>query len=157
MDGLCAIRDGVLGSCRLEAVSRSYTVTNLTTVPLESFPELFDDETHERLDKAVNEADDFDSLSGDWRHRVLLTTMVALGEDMDRKYINGQEEKMAVNTHGGLRDVLSFAWERKTYREIRNLGAFLQFFLPLLCTYVLNRCCASHFQGTSIRRRRASI
>jgi len=98
-------------------------------MPLESLRVLdrFDDATHLKLDKSVNEAveglSDLVPLSN---YAVLLNTIIARSENaLDRQYLDMLAATKLIKTHGELRDMLVSAWERRSYREIRNLGACL--------------------------------
>ena len=100
-------------------------------MPLESLPDHFDDATHDDLDKAVEQAVEDDlaggsDLSSNLQYRILLNAIVARSKDsLDRKYLDMEEAKTLIKTHGELRAMLAAAWKRKSFREIRNLGVCL--------------------------------
>ena len=99
-------------------------------MPLESLPDPFEDVTHQELDRAVNEAASR-GLSGPLispiQYYYLFNHIVGYlpKDDLDTKYLLGREAETLIDNCGELRDMLSSAWERKSYREIRNLGVRL--------------------------------
>ena len=103
---------------------------NLNNMPLESLPDRLDDATHDELDKAVEQAVEDDladgsDLGSSLQYVALLNAIVAHSKGMDRKYLDMKEAKKLIKTHGELGAMLDSAWKRKSYREIRNLGACL--------------------------------
>jgi hypothetical protein len=100
-------------------------------MPLETLPDPLDDATHDGLDKAVNETVEDDITDAEdlsvRDHAQLLSAIIENCDDLDSKYgLLGQAKRM-IKTHGELRAMLTSAWRRKSYREIRNLGACLRF------------------------------
>ena len=115
-------------------------------MPLESVPDLFDDVTHNELDRAVEKAveddlGDVSDLSSNLQCRILLNAIVARGKDMERKYLDMEEAKHLIKTKEELPPMLVSAWRRKSFREIRNLGACLRF-MPVI--YSLTSCYLIH-------------
>ncbi|KAG9308729.1 hypothetical protein JVU11DRAFT_11514 [Chiua virens] len=99
-------------------------------MPLENLPDTFDNATHDALDRAVNEA-----TAESWTHStspkleslmeytVLLTLIVNHSNgDLDSKFTKFHEAQRLIQTHEDLRRMLAAGWERKSYREIRNLA-----------------------------------
>ena len=110
-------------------------------MPLDSLPDLFDDVTHNDLDMAVETAveddlGDVSDLSSNLQYRILLNEIIAQCEEMNKKYLILGEAKNLINTQEELRTMLASAWKRKSYREIRNLGACL----PRAIIYLLTSC-----------------
>lgn len=99
-------------------------------MPLETVPDLLDDAAHNELDKVVEKGVDkylgsVSDLSTDLQYIILLNAIVAHGKDMDRKFLDLGEAENLINTQGELPAMLASAWRHKSYREIRNLGAWL--------------------------------
>ena len=106
-------------------------------MPLEIVPDLLDDDAHNKLDRAVEKTVDDDSggvsdLSTNLQYTILINAIVAHGKDMDRKFLDLGEAKNLIKTQGELSAMLASAWRRRSYREIRNLGAWLQSVVPLI-------------------------
>jgi hypothetical protein len=100
-------------------------------MPLETLPDRLDDATHDGLDKAVNETveediTDTEDLSA-LHHAHLLSAIIEHCDGLDSKYVGPGQAKRLIKTHGELRAMLTSAWRRRSYREIRNLGACLRF------------------------------
>ena len=93
-------------------------------MPLETLPNRFDDATHDKLDKTVNEvvdiADPEDLSAG--AHAYLLGAIVDNCDGLNKEYLRPAHVKKLFATYEGLRPMLASAWRRKSYREIRNLG-----------------------------------
>ena len=114
-------------------------------MPLESLPDRFGD-VHEELDKAVNEA------TPDWNNipnqftlpfaQILLSYIVHNSNgELDPKYLLLHESKRLIDAHQELRDMLVSAWERRSYRKIRNLGMY-----PFpLSIYLIPTCASGGF------------
>jgi len=105
-------------------------------MPLETIPDPFDDTTHNELDRAVektveDDLADVSDLCANWQYVIVLYAVVARGKDMNTKYLDMGEAKNLIMTHEELRAMLASAWRRKSYREIRNLGACLRFVLVI--------------------------
>jgi len=101
-------------------------------MPLETVPDLFDDATHNELDRAVEKAvkvhlGDVSDLSISLQYVAVLNAIVARGKDMDRKYLDMEEARNLINSKEELGPILASAWRRKSFREIRNLGSCLRF------------------------------
>ena len=96
-------------------------------MPLEQLPDRFDDATHHELDRAVDDAASqtlFGPLISPLEYRALLTYIVLHSKgDLDPKYNVLPAAGALINTYGELHDMLSSAWEQRSYRKIRNLGA----------------------------------
>ena len=101
----------------------------MNNMPLESLPDRFDDATHGKLDKAVNETVEEDITDAEdlsvRDHAHLLSAIIEHCDDLDNKYIGPGQGKTLIKTHGEIRAMLDSAWKRKSYREIRNLGVCL--------------------------------
>ena len=102
-------------------------------MPLETLPDRFDDATHQELDRAVNKAAS-DALSGPLilpiQYYYLFNLIVGHSkDDLDPKYLLNSEAKSLIDNCEELQGMLSSAWERRSYREIRNLGGCLPFIL----------------------------
>jgi hypothetical protein len=127
----------------IKAALQATGSTNLNNMPLETLPDPLDDATHDEFDKVVNETVEEDITDAEdlsvRDHVQLLNAIVAHSEGMDRKYLDMKEAKQLIKTHGGLRVMLTSAWRRKSYREIRNLGACLRSFVPII--YLLTWSC----------------
>ncbi|KAI9568063.1 hypothetical protein HD554DRAFT_2172787 [Boletus coccyginus] len=102
-------------------------------MPLETVRDLFDRDDayaiHNKLDMQVKKV--IEDLFGDvsdpesWaniQYCMLLNAIVAQGEDMDKKYLDLSEAKSLMKTKEELRPMLTSAWKRQSYREIRNLA-----------------------------------
>jgi hypothetical protein len=114
----------------IKAALQATGSTNLNNMPLETLPDPLDDATHDGLDKAVNETveddiTDAEDLSAR-DHAQLLSAIIENCDDLDNKYVGLGQAKRMIKTHGELRVMLTSAWRRKSYREIRNLGACLR-------------------------------
>jgi len=101
-------------------------------MPLEAIPDLFDDATHDELDRAVektveDDLADVSDLCANWQYVMVLNTVVARGKDMNTKYLAMGEAKNLINAKEELRPILASAWKRKSFREIRNLCSCLRF------------------------------
>ena len=110
---------------------------NNFNMPLETLPDRFDDATHQELDRAVNEAAS-DALSGPLispiQYYYLLNHIVGHSkDDLDPKYLMIKEAKSLIVNCEELQDMLSSAWERRSYREIRNLGGCYHLFSLSTC------------------------
>ena len=114
------------------ALQAIWWVEQLFAMPLETVPDLFDDTTHNELDRAVEKAveddlADVSDLTSNLQYFAVLYAIVARGKDMNTKYLDMIEAKNLITTHEELRAMLASAWRRKSFREIRNLGACLRF------------------------------
>jgi len=132
---------------RYKGGASSDLVEQLLNMPLDTVPDLFDADTHNELDRAVekdveDDLGDVSELSSDLQYRILLNAIVAGGKNMDRKYLDNKEAKNLIKTKEELRAMLASAWRSKSYREIRNLGAS-QFLRVVPITYLLTRGCCS--------------
>ena len=119
---------------------------NLNNMPLDNLPDLFDDATHNDLDRAVETAveddlGDVSDLSSNLQYRILLNAIIAQCEEMNKKYLILGEAKNLISTQEELRTMLASAWKRKSYRKIRNLGACLLPFVPRAIIHSLTRGC----------------
>ena len=124
-----------------------------SNMPLEQFPNHFDDATHHELDRAVDKA------ASNWpsglllsplQYCALLTRIVKYSKgDLDPKYIDVDDAGALINTYGELQDMLSSAWEQRAYREIRNLGACPPS-MSITYQHLVHRS-ASHSQSTETR------
>jgi len=100
-------------------------------MPLESVPDLFDDATHNELDRAVEKAieddlADVSDLCANWQYVTVINAIIEYSNGtLDKKHTGLEPPKNLIKTHEELRAMLSSAWRRKSYREIRNLGACL--------------------------------
>jgi len=102
---------------------------NNNNMPLDSLPDRFDAVTHDELDRAVDKAAS-KALSGSLvlpiHYFALLHYIVKHSKgDLDPKYMVLEEAEALIDTYGEVQDMLVSAWERRSYREIRNLGACL--------------------------------
>ncbi|KAI9566675.1 hypothetical protein HD554DRAFT_2174092 [Boletus coccyginus] len=97
-------------------------------MPLETVPDLFDDATHNELDRVVekyveDDLGDVSDLSANWQHTNVLNAIVMHGKDsMDSKFLVMHEVNKLVKTNKEIRAMLASAWKRKSFREIRNLA-----------------------------------
>ena len=94
-------------------------------MPLRSVPDPFDDATHRQLDALVDKAtagvEEFIPLT---KYAILLMSIVGHSDHvLDHTYLYLAAAYTLVNTYHDLRDKLSDAWTRKSYREVRCLGA----------------------------------
>ena len=133
---------------------------NLNAImPLESLPDRFGDATHEELDKAVNKA----ALAG-WSNlpnpfvvpsfeQNLISYIVRHSKgELDPRYRLLEENETLIEAHQELRDMLVSAWERRSYREIRNLGTYP---FPLsIC--LISTCVSDEFVFADILKNPAS-
>jgi len=108
-------------------------------MPLESLPDRFDATTHDERDRAVDKAGS-KTLSGSLilpiQYIVLLNYIAWHSKgDLDPKCIALEEAEALIDTYGELKDMLASAWQRRSYREIRNLGACLELVPRLGSTY----------------------
>ena len=94
-------------------------------MPLQILPDRFGEAKHKELDKAVNAATQhFNAFSAQQMlpfQQYLLTHIVAASNgELDLKIaISGQT---LIDTYGSeLRDMLSSAWERKSYRDRKSV------------------------------------
>ena len=96
-------------------------------MPLQILPDRFGEAKHKELDKAVNEA--MEGLYGPHVPILLLTILLLTcivdtsNGELDPKFATPGATKTLINTYEDLRAMLSSAWERKSYCDIRNLGA----------------------------------
>ena len=91
-------------------------------MPLQILPDRFSEAKHKELDKAVNEA--MEGLYGPRVPIFLLTCIVAASNgELDPKFNSPMVTETLINAYEDLRAMLSSAWERKSYCDIRNLGA----------------------------------
>lgn len=90
---------------------------------LETVPDFFDDTAHQELDRMVNKAAESDALvMPNLGFLLLYHIVVHSNGDLDPKYLDNKQARLLINRYGALQDMLSSAWARKSYREIRNLG-----------------------------------
>ena len=103
-------------------------------MPLETLPDRFNDTTHDELDEAVDGAIEEDITDENLSARdmaQLLGAIIEHCDDLGRKYVSMAKAKKMIQTHGELRAMLTSAWRHKSYREIRNLGVWLQSILNI--------------------------
>ena len=91
-------------------------------MPLQSVPDPFDDATHRQLDAALDE----DTVGAEHfirhtNHAAFLALTVSHSNHV-LDHLSLREARAFVTTYGSLQDMLSDAWKRKSYREIRSLG-----------------------------------
>ncbi|KAI9464839.1 hypothetical protein HD554DRAFT_2174896 [Boletus coccyginus] len=97
-------------------------------MPLETVPDLFDDATHNELDRAAAKAVEDDlgnvsELSSNLQYFAVLNAVVTHGKDsMDKKFLVMNEAKKLFTAKEELLPMLASAWGRKSFREIRNLA-----------------------------------
>ena len=106
-------------------------------MPLEIVPDLLDDDAHNELDRAVEKTVDDDlgdvsDLSTNLQYTILINAIVSHSKGLDRKFLDLGEARNLIKTQGELPAMLASAWRHKSYREIRNLGAWLQSVVPLI-------------------------
>ena len=90
-------------------------------MPLEVLPDRFGKAKHEELDKAVNAA--FGAFSAQQilclQHLLLSYIVATSNDELDPKLSSPTATETLINTHHeDLRDMLSLAWERKSYSDI---------------------------------------
>ena len=125
----CSIGPDVKAARQIIGLVQRSDIMPLAT---ESLPDRFDAATHRELDRAVDSKavedhlGDASVLGSNPEYFALLHAIIENSNgDLDTKYLDwGQAKKLI--TQGELRDVLNSAWERKSYREVRNLGTCLR-------------------------------
>ena len=100
----------------------------VNNMPLQILPDRFGEAKHEELDMAVNAATQhFNAFSAQQMlpfQQYLLTHIVAASNgELNPKFNSPMVTETLINAYEDLRAMLSSAWERKSYCDIRNLGA----------------------------------
>ena len=119
-------------------------VEQLLKMPLETVPDLLDDATHNRFDREVEIAieddlgSDVSDLCSNLHYIAVLNAIIEYSNGtLDKRHTGLEPPRKLMKTHEELRGMLASAWRRKSYREIRNLGACLRFVL-VICSLTTN-------------------
>src|SRR5271154_5440014 len=97
-----------------------FTARRRMDTPLDLVSDNLDADAHARMDQAVLEYFQDEPLA----NTTLLATIVSTSEGLNPEYEKTQNAKALLKEHPKLADMLRVAWDQKTFREIRNLGAF---------------------------------
>ena len=98
---------------------------------LESVANILDDNTHARLDEVVlNTCENIIDASklGSLAVFLLATVVENSADTLDPKYGNNTNAKALLEVEGELLEKLNDAWNRKEFKEIRNLSTIYSFF-----------------------------